>query len=228
MPKLCLWLSTIFAGLLVAGPVYSQGAEYQEQSSGHQTGVSAAHRFRPNDPAYLKPYREKALARLKAERPNLEGRELENAIQDELAPIVGLADGLMQEMVCLCGGCGRETLHECKCGFAAGERQVLLTVLSQHDLSTAAGRKGAKEAAVAAFVDKHGGEHVLGNTRNPWAWLVPYIAAACGLLLLFAFGRRWVARGQGAERDGSAVDESEDDEDDDYADRLDDELRETD
>ena len=26
---------------------------------------------------------------------------------------------IMKELVCMCGGCKRENLHDCKCGFAA-------------------------------------------------------------------------------------------------------------
>ena len=223
-------LAAFLTVVLAAGVVSAQGtAEYVDQTQGHQVGVSAAHRYRPNDKDFLATYRKAAEEKIRAAQPSLspDSPEFQTAVDEELKPIIGLADGLMQDMVCLCGGCGRETLHECKCGYAANERKEMLEILSRFDLSQAAQRDEAREAVIAAFIEKHQGEHVLGATRNPFAWLVPYLFAGGALILLYAMGRRWVARGRKNEDDttGFAVDAEEDQ---DYADRLDDELRETD
>ena len=42
-----------------------------------------------------------------------------------------LAADIMKELICMCGGCKRENLHDCKCGYAAQERQKVLEMLGE-------------------------------------------------------------------------------------------------
>jgi cytochrome c-type biogenesis protein CcmF len=139
-------------------------------------------------------------------------------------PNSATADKLMRELICLCGGCKRENLHQCKCGYAAQERGKVLGLLADQDLSTSDGRKKAEEVVIAAFVQEYGGEHVLGTPRSAWAWLLPYVIWIGGLGLLFAIGVSWVRRGR-AQMAAAPAAPAEDDE---LAERLDDELRNTD
>jgi len=61
--------------------------------------------------------------------------------------------------------------------------------------------------------------------RSKLAWALPYLAVAGGLALLFAVSRRWVKRGESKLAAASHATTVEDDA---YAERLDDELRDTD
>ncbi len=137
-----------------------------------------------------------------------------------------LAESLMKDLVCLCGGCKRENLHDCKCGFAAQERKKVLAMLAGHDLTTDAGRATARRAVVGAFIREYGGEHVLATPRSSATWLVPYLAVAGGLVLIFFVGRGLVRKGGAmpaapvvpADPGANAA----------YDEKLDDELRDTD
>jgi cytochrome c-type biogenesis protein CcmF len=139
-------------------------------------------------------------------------------------PTSPTADKLMRELICLCGGCKRENLHQCKCGYAAQERGKVLALLADQDLTTDSGRKKAEEVVIAAFVQEYGGEHVLGTPRSPVAWILPYVIWIGGLGLLFGIGVSWVRRGR-AQMASAPATPAEDDE---LAERLDDELRNTD
>ena len=134
------------------------------------------------------------------------------------------ASRLMKELVCLCGGCKREDIYSCKCGYAAQERKKVNEMLAGQDLATEAGRDAAYKAVVAAFVKEYGGEHVLGTPTSKLSWVLPTLAAIGGLGLLGAVGTQWVRRGRAslAQQAGNQpVDPA-------YADRLDDELRDVD
>jgi cytochrome c-type biogenesis protein CcmH/NrfF len=139
---------------------------------------------------------------------------------------VSVAKRLMKELVCLCGGCQRESLYDCKCAYASQEREQVLRMLKSLDLSTEAKRDQAYGSVVAAFVQEYGGEQVLNTPRNQMSWILPYIAIAGGLALLVAVGARWVKSGRAqlaAQPKVEAVSE-----DDPYAEKLDDELRDID
>ena len=133
------------------------------------------------------------------------------------------AERLMKELICMCGGCKRETLFACKCPVAAEKRARVLEMLAGMDLSTAAGREKASTSVIDAFVKEYGGEDVLGTPRSKVSWLVPSLAVIGGLGLLFGVVRTWVKRGR--TQVASAAPAVEDDE---LAERLDDELRNTD
>jgi cytochrome c-type biogenesis protein CcmF len=137
------------------------------------------------------------------------------------------AEKLMKELVCLCGGCQRENILECRCGYAADERRKVLTVLASHDLSTEAGQKAGYDAVVGAFVTEYGGRHVLSTPQNRASWMIPYAAIGGGLVLLFALGRRLVQRGKNAMNPAASAPANQRD-DEEYNEILDDELRDTD
>jgi cytochrome c-type biogenesis protein CcmF len=160
------------------------------------------------------------------------GHDVDEGVAHMFRPGSGTAEKLMKELVCLCGTCQRESILECRCGYAAAERQKVLNLLTGHDLSTEAGQKAAYDAVVEAFVAEYGGRHVLATPQSKASWMIPYAAIAGGLLLLFGVGRRLVRRGRtqaaqntAAAGAGSAAGTRDDDE---YAEMLDDELRDTD
>lgn len=142
-------------------------------------------------------------------------------------PDTPLASKLMKDLVCLCGGCQRETLYDCKCGFAATERKKVLDLLAPFDLTTPGGSAAAEKAVRDAFIAEYGGEHVLAAPRSKSTWLVPILGITGGLLVVGVLGARLVARGRAAAAAAAgpapvvAVDDR-------YADKLDDELRDND
>jgi cytochrome c-type biogenesis protein CcmF len=135
-----------------------------------------------------------------------------------------VAASLMKDLICMCGGCKRENLHDCKCGFAAAERKKVLDMLALQDLTTADGRTRARRAVIDAFVARYGGEQVLAAPRSSYTWVLPYLAVVGGLGMLFAVGRGLVRRGAmtAAVAPGRPV------EDERYAEKLDDEIRDAD
>ena len=140
----------------------------------------------------------------------------------------------MKELLCICG-CAREAIYGCKCATAAQLRRQVMDFLGKvdaqgkpvFDLTTPTGRDAAYEAVLDDFVRTYGGEQVLATPRTKFSWLLPSLAVIGGLALLVAVGRRWIGRGSAiaATPPGVAAAVSEDES---YADKLDDELADTD
>ena len=137
----------------------------------------------------------------------------------------------MKELLCVCG-CPRESVFDCKCASAAQLRRQVMDFLgqSQFDLKTPGGRDAAYEAVLESFVKTYGGEQVLSTPRTKLSWLFPSVAVVGGLALLIVAGRRWVGRGAAVATTtaAAAATAAAVAEDDTYADKLDDELADTD
>ncbi|MGN6107503.1 MAG: cytochrome c-type biogenesis CcmF C-terminal domain-containing protein [Kofleriaceae bacterium] len=145
-------------------------------------------------------------------------------------------DDAMKELLCPCG-CKRESIFICKCGSAADLRGWIKSMINEQgpdgrprfDLATSAGRSAAYDYAVSSYVARYG-EQVLATPRSNFSWIFPSLAVVGGLGLLFVGGRRIVMRNRAAAAaapaaatasGGSPVDDA-------YADKLDDELADTD
>ena len=194
---------------------------------------AAAHLSRPDDAAFLAPYRKRLIERIKKENPSIGEKELRAQLVTGLTPVVDITKQAMAKLVCMCGGCTRETVYECKCSVAANERQKVLGMMARHDLLDPVERKAAYDEVVEWYTARFGGEHALivpeKETSGRIGWMVPYVMVLGGLGLLYAVGRRWVRRGRSEITDRrGAVAAAEAPENEDYADRLDDELRDTD
>ena len=134
---------------------------------------------------------------------------------------------LRKTLVCMCGGCGRQTLEECTCGFAQKDRGVIAQLLD-------AGK--TRDQIVQYFLSKYPGESALvvpidaGFNRLAWMLPLAIILGAGGALVLA--GRRWGRRGAAAraaqrseaarKQDGAR--KPGDKSDDEYLNRLDDDL----
>ena len=131
---------------------------------------------------------------------------------------------LRKSLVCMCG-CGRQTLAECTCGFAAKERAFIANLIDQGL---------ARAEIVKAFISRYPGESALvvpvDTGFNRLAWLIPVLAivgAAAGLSLL---ARRWSQNqrvADAAERkkhEQSPAKPADPKADQKYIDRLDDDL----
>jgi len=108
----------------------------------------------------------------------------------------------------------------------------VLTILADYDLATPDARKQAYDKVIDTFVGEYG-EKVLATPRSKFPWLLPVLASVGALTLLIVVGRRWVrssattaaSTGTGA---GAAAGATPSAADEAYADKLDDELAETD
>ncbi|MGE5185434.1 MAG: cytochrome c-type biogenesis CcmF C-terminal domain-containing protein [Acidobacteriota bacterium] len=143
-------------------------------------------------------------------------------------PDTETAKKAMAELLCPCG-CPRLSLLDCDCQTASDLRRKVLDLLAGADLSTADKRDAAYDAVLAAFVKEYGGEQVLATPKSNVTWLLPVLAAVGGLGLLLVVGRRWM-KSNHAVSAGSpgASTPAVPPEDDEYADKLDDELSNTD
>jgi cytochrome c-type biogenesis protein CcmF len=149
-------------------------------------------------------------------------------------PTNATQERVMKELLCVCG-CARESVFDCKCGTAAQLRQKVMEALAdvdstgkpKYDLKTEAGRDVAYDAVLDGFVKTYGGEQVLATPRTKFSWLLPSLAVVGGLGLLVVAGRRWVHRGAEV-AEAQATTRANAPEDEAYADKLDDELADTD
>ncbi|HVV84220.1 MAG TPA: cytochrome c-type biogenesis CcmF C-terminal domain-containing protein [Kofleriaceae bacterium] len=141
-------------------------------------------------------------------------------------PDSALAEELMKDLVCMCDGCKRETLYDCKCGVAAMDRKKILEMLAREDLTTSSGRAKARRAVIDEFVSHYGGEQVLANPRGSYTWMLPYLAVVGGLVALILTGRGMIRRSASATPVVAPASGTPDDER--LAEKLDDEIRDAD
>jgi cytochrome c-type biogenesis protein CcmH/NrfF len=158
---------------------------------------------------------------------------------EEIAAAPPVAQRLFRDLVCLCGGCKRETLDKCPCAYAKAERDKVMAMLAGKDISTDEKAELAYTEVRDALVAEYGGQQILtvpiDKGFNKLAWIIPWVVFALALTLVVVVGQRWVKRGRlatasarsrgtadaaSARRPALADEERED--------RLDDELRDID
>jgi cytochrome c-type biogenesis protein CcmH/NrfF len=148
-------------------------------------------------------------------------RHVEGAVS---GPIVESPDAMKvtTQIQCFCGTCANQTLHDCTCGLAAMERQKVAAALADGQ---------TPETLIAAYVAEHGPQvRIVPERRglNLLGWLVPFAAAAAGLLALLGVLRGWqrlsAARAAQAPARSSLRPEAERP----YRDRLEEDLKEFD
>jgi cytochrome c-type biogenesis protein CcmF len=149
-----------------------------------------------------------ASARARADTTPMQGLGVHQVVQgvvEEGANAPPIAKKLWSDLVCLCGGCQRESLAECRCAVAAQERERILGMLAGKDLSTPAAEQAAYADVVAAYVARFGGNHVLhvppDTAFNRLAFIVPYASFAAAVIIILQVVRTWVRRGRA--RDGA-------------------------
>jgi len=89
-------------------------------------------------------------------------------------------------VLCMCGGCVNQTLHECTCGTAAQERAAVAAKI-------AAGE--TPEQVIKAYVDEYGLQILSTPEKkgfNLVGWLVPFIVAVVLLTVLTLVLKGWV------------------------------------
>ena len=60
---------------------------------------------------------------------------MDKRVDEEIAPIVAIANKTFHRIVCMCG-CTREAVYDCKCGPAASDRKEILGIMGKFDLLT--------------------------------------------------------------------------------------------
>jgi len=130
----------------------------------------------------------------------------------------------MNELLCPCG-CAHQTIADCPCSTAAELRRKVMDLMAGADLSNDEGRQRAYDAVLAQFVKEYG-QTVLATPKSQVSWLLPALAAVGGLGVLVVLGRRWMTHRAAVPAAPAAA--APQPGDDDYADKLDDELSRTD
>ena len=132
----------------------------------------------------------------------------------------------MKQLLCPCG-CARQSIFECDCATAAKLRAKVQAIMEGAKLDSDAGRDAAYKNVLAVFQSEYG-EDVLASPKSKASWLAPILVVGAGLGLLGILGRRWIQRGQRDAAAAAAATANTPTADDKYADKLDDELAETD
>jgi len=237
-------LILIFAGITfgMARVAIAQPAPAEHEDATFEGGLThnsgGAHLFRENNADYLRPFRARAAQMVAREAPQVKQGtpEWTRLVEAKITPIVAVTKKTMASMTCMCG-CTREEIFDCKCGIAAQEREQVLKQMGRFDLLSADGRQKAMDAVLTAYQKRFEGTSARqaalivpkdeGSGRL--AWLVPYALVGGGLALAYAAGRRWVKRGRkDMAEEGARASSADAPENEDYADLLDDELRDTD
>jgi len=120
-------------------------------------------------------------------------------------------------VLCMCGGCVNQTLHECTCGTAAMERD-------QVSAAIASGK--SPDEVIQGYVEEYGLQVLVTPERtgfNLIGWLVPFIVTLAALAVLTYVLRGWV-RGAAAEATQAPV-RPDDPDDRRYRERLERELK---
>jgi cytochrome c-type biogenesis protein CcmH len=89
----------------------------------------------------------------------------------------------------MCGTCGRKKVGECTCTEAAAMREEIARL-------TAQGK--TRDEIIQYFIDQYGSQEVLSQPIdrgfNRLAWLFPYAAGFCGILVVAGTAVRWSHR----------------------------------
>lgn len=134
----------------------------------------------------------------------------------------GEMETVTRRVLCPCGTCVNQTLHECTCGTAAMERDKIAAALS--------GGRSA-EAIVDDYVQRYGLQILNAPDKkgfNLLGWMVPFIATFIGLASLTIVLARWLRQTSGHEPAAAAPapSGSAGGEEGDYRKRLEKELEE--
>ncbi len=99
---------------------------------------------------------------------------------------------IFDNITCMCGGCKRETLDACRCGYAAKERcdalPMIATLMQQ-------GKSDDEiyHGVLQNFVNKHG-QAALTKPQTAVAWIAPLVAITLGGVLVFVLGLGFVRK----------------------------------
>ncbi|MBM3750637.1 MAG: heme lyase CcmF/NrfE family subunit [Acidimicrobiia bacterium] len=95
-----------------------------------------------------------------------------------------------ENIICMCGTCGRKRVAECTCGTADVMRQEIAALIAEGK---------SYDDIVDYYVTKYGSQEVLAapidKGFNRLAWFLPYAIGALGILVVGGVAVRWTRRG---------------------------------
>ena len=116
-------------------------------------------------------------------------QHVENPQMVLLVPRSPVEKKLRDEIVCMCGTCGRKRVGECTCGTAEEMRTEISELV-------AAGM--TYDEVVDYYVKKYGSQEVLAapidEGFNRLAWFLPYAVGAIGIVLIGGVAIKWTRR----------------------------------
>jgi cytochrome c-type biogenesis protein CcmF len=121
-----------------------------------------------------------------AQMPAPAPSHVEGASEAYLVPKTPLERELQNEIICMCGTCGRKRLGECTCGKAAEMRGEVAALVQQGK---------SREDVYKYFMDQYGSQEPLASPIdrgfNRLAWAVPYAIGLLGLGMATTIAIRW-------------------------------------
>ena len=147
-------------------------------------------------------------------------QHIENPQAVIIPPRSPLEKDLQNEIICMCGTCGRKRIGECTCSDAAQMREEVARLVAEGK---------TREQVYAYYIAKYGSQEPLASPIdegfNRLAWFFPYLIGATGAASIAVVAFRWSRRETANEISETPVETSEDPT---LRERLDDELRDLD
>jgi cytochrome c-type biogenesis protein CcmH/NrfF len=147
-------------------------------------------------------------------------QHVENPQAVIIPPQSQLEKDLQNEIICMCGTCGRKRIGECTCSDAAAMRAEVAKLVAEGK---------TREQIYAYYIAKYGSQEPLASPIdegfNRLAWFFPYLIGATGAASIAVVAFRWSRREAVNETSETPAETSEDPT---LRERLDDELRDLD
>jgi cytochrome c-type biogenesis protein CcmF len=147
-------------------------------------------------------------------------QHVENPQAVIVVPKSQLEKDLQNEIICMCGTCGRKRIGECTCSDASAMRGEVAKLVAEGK---------TREQIYAYYIAKYGSQEPLASPIdegfNRLAWFFPYLIGATGAASIAVVAFRW-SRREAAPDASEAVPDTGDDPT--LRERLDDELRDLD
>ena len=124
-------------------------------------------------------------------------QHVENPIAVPVVPRTQLEKDLQNEIICMCGTCGRKRIGECTCSLAADMREEVAKMVAEGK---------TRDQVYAYYIAKYGSQEPLASPIdqgfNRLAWFFPYLVGATGAACIAVVAFRWSRRARSA--DGAA------------------------
>jgi cytochrome c-type biogenesis protein CcmF len=147
-------------------------------------------------------------------------QHVENPQAVIVVPKSQLEKDLQNEIICMCGTCGRKRIGECTCSDAAAMREEVAKLVAEGK---------TREQIYAYYIAKYGSQEPLASPIdegfNRLAWFFPYLIGATGAASIAVVAFRWSRREAAPDASETVPDTGDDPT---LRERLDDELRDLD
>jgi cytochrome c-type biogenesis protein CcmH/NrfF len=147
-------------------------------------------------------------------------QHVENPLAVPVVPRTQLEKDLQNEIICMCGTCGRKRIGECTCSLAAEMRAEVAAMVAQGK---------PREQIYAYYIAKYGSQEPLASPIdegfNRLAWFFPYLIGATGAACIAIVAFRWSKREDALPALPASAEAADDPT---FRERLDDELRDLD